>query len=78
MKFSEKWELSTIPDLQLNAETARRRALKRVYKPKLSECERCHKMLSATELRYRCPEHTPPAARGVVTVRSKATKVPRK
>lgn len=69
-----KWDLASIPDELFNRESGRRRAAVRVYKRKMVTCDRCKRELSATELRFRCPEHTPPADRGVVTVRRKENK----
>lgn len=68
-RHTQKWDLSSIPDQLFNKEWSRRHTAARVYKRKIVTCERCGKKMSVTEARFRCPEHTPPAARGVVTVR---------
>ena len=68
---TQKWDLTSIPDDLFNKEWGRRRAAARTYERKVVKCDRCGKEVSATELRYRCPDHTPPAERGVVTVRRK-------
>lgn len=66
--FTPKWDLRSIPDELFNKEVGRRRAAVRIYKRKMVQCDRCKKKVSATELRFRCPEHVSPAVRGVVTV----------
>lgn len=75
--FTQKWDLTSIPDPLLNKEHARRMAAKRVYTRKMVTCDRCARTVSATDLRYRCPEHLSPAARGVPPiVRRKKKEVP--
>lgn len=69
--YTPKWDLTSVPDELFNKEWGRRRASARVYKRKMTVCDRCGKKMSATELRFRCPEHVSPAVRGVVTVRRK-------
>ena len=57
VKYSHDWDLSTIPDNELNSEQGRRRRAKGPKSPniKIQPCANgCGTMLNATERRKRC------------------------
>ena len=50
-------DLSTVPDADLYAELARRRGCELGRRAKITACPRCGKLVTARELRRKCPEH---------------------
>ena len=56
MKYSDKWDLSTIPEAEFSSEHGRRMRAKgpRVTNIKLVPCPGCGKMRTARERQKRC------------------------